>query len=217
MPIETVLLIRHARSVANDDPSIYEHIPDHAISLAQPDDDPGALLAAQTIARLRLPPDQVCAWCSTYVRCAQTEAIVLRNVFGDDGACRVRRRPSFLLREQEFGDWDRLTDEQIQQRDPERWARRKLLGDNYGKFYFRYPGGESRADVTQRIHVFAGKLNRSDYPHHLVFLHGVTQRAFRMAWLDLSVDWFEEEPNPPNASVLQLSRDENGWWRERYL
>ena len=51
----------------------------------------------------------------------------------------------------------------------------------------------------------------------MVFLHGVTQRAFRMAWLDLTVDWFEEELNPPNASVLQLYRDARGWWAERYL
>jgi broad specificity phosphatase PhoE len=75
----------------------------------------------------------------------------------------------------------------------------------------------SRADVTQRISIFIGKLHRTRYAHHIVFLHGVTQRAFRMAWLNLSVDWFEEEPNPPNASVLLLYRGEDRRWTERYL
>jgi len=51
----------------------------------------------------------------------------------------------------------------------------------------------------------------------VIFLHGVTQRAFRMAWLNHSVDWFEEEPNPPNGSVLLIRRGEDRRWLERYL
>jgi broad specificity phosphatase PhoE len=213
--IQTVLLVRHARSIANDDPRVYATIPDHAIPLSRPADDPAALAAGEAVARLRLDREDLCAWCSTYLRCAQTEKLVLNRAFGDDHG--TRQRPSFLLREQEFGDWDSLSDEEIAARDPERFARRKRLGDNMGKFYFRYPNGESRADVTQRIAIFIGKVNRSRYRNHIVFLHGVTQRAFRMAWLDLTVDWFEEEPNPPNASVLQIYREPDGPWRERYL
>jgi hypothetical protein len=38
-----------------------------------------------------------------------------------------------------------------------------------------------------------------------------------MTWLDLGVDWFEEEPNPPNASALVIQRDAEQIWRERYL
>ncbi len=64
---------------------------------------------------------------------------------------------------------------------------------------------------------FIGKIHRSRLPVHLVFLHGVTQRALRMAWLNRSVAWFEAEPNPPNASVVQLYRDAKGLWTERCL
>ena len=66
-------------------------------------------------------------------------------------------------------------------KDPDRYERRRLLSDSLGRFYFRYPNGESRADVVQRMATFLGKVHRSRYPHHVVFLHGVTQRAFRMA------------------------------------
>jgi hypothetical protein len=34
----------------------------------------------------------------------------------------------------------------------------------------------------------------------------VTQRAFRMAWFNHAVDWFEREPNPKNGSVLMIER-----------
>jgi len=214
--IDSVLLVRHARSTANDDPAVYKTTPDHRIPLSRPTDDPAALQAGRAIGALQLDPRDPCAWCSTYLRCAQTEALVLGVAFGD-GVPLVRRRPSFLLREQEFGDWDSLTEPEIERTDPVRFAKRKLLSDNFGRFYFRYPGGESRADVTQRVALFIGKIHRSHYRHHVVFLHGVTQRAFRMSWLDRSVDWFEEEPNPPNASVLIVRRDEEGVWRERYL
>src|SRR5215470_3480288 len=100
--LRTVILVRHARSIANEDITVYKRIPDHKIPLVQPEDDPAALLAGAAVARLGLTPDSVCAWSSPYLRCQQTEAIVLRAAFG--AAAHIRRRSSFLLREQEFGD-----------------------------------------------------------------------------------------------------------------
>ncbi|HSN97879.1 MAG TPA: phosphoglycerate mutase family protein [Candidatus Nanopelagicales bacterium] len=214
--IRTILLIRHARSTANEDPTVYRTTPDHTIPLCRPDDDDAAQLAGDIIARLALDPASVCSWSSTYLRCVQTERLVIAHAFGPR-APEVRQRPSFLLREQEFGDWDCLTEEEMEAADPVRYAKRQRLTDNQGRFYFRYPNGESRADVTQRIAIFIGKIHRSRYAHHLVFLHGVTQRAFRMAWLNRTVDWFEEEPNPPNVSVLMIQRDAEGFWADRYL
>jgi broad specificity phosphatase PhoE len=213
--IETVILVRHDKSLANVDPSVYKRQPDHTIPLAEPDSE-RLQRAGDLIRGLGLAPDRTCSWCSPYVRCRQTEETVLRHIFPVDMA-KVRRRETFLLREQEFGDWDSLTDEEAQRLLPASWAKRQVLTDNLGKFYFRYPNGESRADVVTRTMVFFGKLHRSDYASHVVFLHGVTQRAFRMAWMNLAVDWFEEEPNPPNASVLVMQRDASGVWRDRYL
>jgi broad specificity phosphatase PhoE len=212
----TILLIRHARSVANDDPRVYKTIDDHIIPLTRPHDDPVALGAGDKIARLELDPADTVSWCSTYLRCKQTETLVLTRAFGDRAKL-IRMRSSFLLREQEFGDWDSLDEDEIATRDPERWARRRRLSDNLGRFYFRYPFGESRADVTQRVAVFIGKLMRARQAHHIVFLHGVTQRSFRMSFLDLSVDWFEEEPNPTNASVQLIRRNNHGRWAEQTL
>jgi broad specificity phosphatase PhoE len=213
--IQNIVLVRHDTSIANVDPSVYKRLPDHAIPLAELD-SPRAQRAAELVAALGFAPEATCSWCSPYLRCRQTEDAVLRRVFGDAHA-RIRRRESFLLREQEFGDWDSLTDEEAEHELPRAFAKRKLLTDNYGKFYFRYPNGESRADVVLRVMVLMGKVHRSDFANHVFFLHGVTQRAFRMAWLNLGVDWFEEEPNPGNASVLLIRRDETRRWIERYL
>ena len=214
--ITSLLLVRHARSLANVDPSLYLTTPDHTIPLASPDDDEGARVAGDAIRGLGIAPENTCVWVSTYLRCAQTESLVMAHAFGDQSS-RALRRESFLLREQEFGDWDGLTDDEIEARDKHRFEKRKRLLGSFGRFYFRYPNGESRADVVQRIAIFIGKVHRSRFAHHVIFLHGVTQRAFRMAWFNRPVTWFEDEPNPENASVLLIHRDDDGRWTERYL
>jgi broad specificity phosphatase PhoE len=214
--VETIALVRHGRSTANDDPTVYLKTPDHAIPLARPTDDPDALLAGDRLATLGYDPADVCSWRSPYLRCVQTEEIVMRRVLGDAFE-QIRRRDSFLLREQEFGDWDGLDEAQMEALDPVKYARRARMTDHRGRFYFRYPSGESRADVVQRMSIFLGKLHRTRFKHHVIFLHGVTQRAFRMAWFNGSSEWFETEPNPPNASVLVLSRDHERKWVERRL
>ena len=213
--IQNIVLVRHDASIANVDPSVYKRMPDHVIPLVELD-SPRAKHAADLIRALGLAVDATCSWCSPYVRCRQTEEAVLAHAFGT-AVPQVRRRESFLLREQEFGDWDSLTDQEAERELPRAFAKRKLLTDNLGKFYYRYPNGESRADVVLRVLVLMGKVHRSDFANHLLFLHGVTQRAFRMAWLNLGVDWFEEEANPSNASVLHIRRDEAHGWVERYL
>ncbi len=215
--IRSIVLIRHAPSTANLDPTEYLRTPDHAIPLADPEGDPGAMEAGARVAALGLSPEEVCAWSSSYLRCAQTRQIVLRAAFGAEAA-RVGLRESFLLREQEFGDWDGLTEEEMLIRDPARFEKRRRMADLFGRFYFRFPNGESRADVVQRLAIFIGKIHRSRFPHHLVVLHGVTQRAFRMAWHNRAPDWFEQEPNPRNASVLRIHRQPaDGPWVESWL
>ena len=214
--VATIALVRHGRSIANDDPRIYQAMPDHVIPLCRPDDDHAVLAAGAALGGLGLDPALTCSWRSPYVRCVQTEALALGRALGPaaDGVC---RRASVLLREQEFGDWDGLDEADMAARAPEQYARRARMSDHAGRFYFRYPGGESRADVVQRIAIFMGKLHRSTFRHHVIFLHGVTQRAFRMAWFNYAVEWFEDEPNPANATVLHIARGADGNWHERYV
>lgn len=210
--LESLVLVRHGLSAGNIDPTLYARVPDHCIPLVYPEDDAACVRAGGRIAQFAWRAEDVCIWHSPYLRCMQTARISVERAF--PGA-NLYRRESFLLREQEFGDWDGLLPAEIEARDPERWARRKRMEDAWGKFYFRYPNGESRADVVARMALFIGKVRRSRFPHHLVFLHGVTQRALRMAWFNHPVEWFEHEPNPDNASVLAIRRTtSNGPWSE---
>jgi 2,3-bisphosphoglycerate-dependent phosphoglycerate mutase len=210
--LESIVLIRHARSVANTDPRIYRTTPDHAIPLIDPEGDADALRAAQWLRDMDIDAPSACAWNSPYLRCKQTRDLIVRHAF-DDGSA-LAQRESFLLREQEFGDWDGFSDVEIAEYDPARWRRLQRMSDLLGRFYFRFPNGESRADVVTRVTLFIAKLHRSRFSHHLVFLHGVTQRAFRMSWFNRPIEWFESEKNPANASVVAIRRGDDGQWFE---
>ena len=78
------------------------------------------------------------AWYSPYLRTKQTMDIVLAAAFGDQ-AHLVQKRESFLLREQEFGDWNTLTEVEMEKENPRRFVALKQAQDVYNKFYFRSP------------------------------------------------------------------------------
>ena len=206
----SIILVRHARSLANADPAVYRSMRDHEIPLCAPEDDPPAIAAGEAIRTLGLAADSVYCWTSSFTRCRQTEALVLRTAFGD-GAGALRRHESFLLRELEYGDWDGLSDEEAAARDPERWARKMRGNDPYSRFYFRAPNGESRADLVLRVATFSDQMRRLGRVHHIVFTHALTLRAFRMMWFNRSIEWFDAEPHPPNAAVVRITHGGNEW------
>lgn len=82
---------------------------------------------------------------SPYVRARQTARFIC-----EAGGVTGEARPPIVderLREREFGIFDRLTSRGIQEKYPDIAEHRALLG----KFYHRAPGGESWADVIQRL------------------------------------------------------------------
>jgi broad specificity phosphatase PhoE len=209
--LRTVVVIRHARSKANADPTEYSRTPDHAIPLVFPHDDQDAIRVARFLRSLDLPPASVVSWSSPHLRCRQTEDLVLRHAFGEPAPTGggpppgvgpvLERRESFLLRERDYGEWSGLSDAEVAARHPELHARWTEPGDAVARFLFRYPGGESRADVAARVALFQERLRRDPAPHHLLFVHGIVHRLLRMVWFDRTLAWSDGEPNPANASV----------------
>ncbi|HYH80213.1 MAG TPA: histidine phosphatase family protein [Longimicrobium sp.] len=90
---------------------------------------------------------------SPYLRASRTAAIICEQGGADqpDEALIVDER----LREREFGILDRLTALGVQQRFPDQFEQRRLLG----KFYHRPPGGESWADVILRLRSALDTIN----------------------------------------------------------
>jgi len=137
-----IILMRHGESQGNRDMAAYTTIPDHSINLTAQ----GLAQARQAGVRLRrliggagCSPDwRVQFYVSPYRRTRST----LREV----GRCFSKKRmigvrEESRIREQDFGNF------QVEER-------MKVIKENrerFGRFFYRFPEGESAADVFDRI------------------------------------------------------------------
>jgi 2,3-bisphosphoglycerate-dependent phosphoglycerate mutase len=204
-----IFLVRHGESLGNLNEQAYGQFGDHNVPLTQWGHrqalDAGRAIASHLAAAPDIGSVRLSIWYSPFLRTRQSKDALLEalpsELVGDI-------REDYLLREQDFGLFTEIYDHAEQkQKFPdefEKWAR---LRNNSGKFYARPPDGESRADVAQRVRLFLQTLAQDiDFGNDNIVIvgHGVTNRAFEMNFLHLSVDWFERSDNPANADVTLI-------------
>ncbi|KPA81106.1 putative mitochondrial phosphoglycerate mutase, putative (iPGAM) [Leptomonas pyrrhocoris] len=86
-----------------------------------------------------------------------------------------------------------------------------LERERYGKFFYRFPYGESGADVCDRVTSFldAFQRERVEFPMNtnvVIITHGLTMRMFIKRWFHLTVDTFHRMRSPPPGSLCTLTR-----------
>lgn len=213
-----IFLVRHGESEGNLDKSVYLTKPDHAIELS-----PQGHLQAQAAGEFLQKYMQENpyygdvrgvrretksrTWVSPYTRTRATYAGLKR------GGLQTRdSRESVFLVEQQFGLFDGVPDEDLPNEFPVEHAHFQKSVDFEGQFWARPPGGESRFDVTQRIHQFFGTLHRDAQQNGIedlvIVSHGVTIRAFIMQYCHLPWEWFEEARNPKNCEIRLIQGGE---------
>jgi broad specificity phosphatase PhoE len=186
-----IVLIRHGESQGNEDDTIYERVPDHALELTAN----GLRQAAEAGAGLRslFGQERVQAFVSPYRRTWQT----YRTLQLDSRLARAREEPR--LREQDCGNWQEVED----------IHRQRKARDAYGHFFYRFAMGESGADVYDRVGSFLETLYRAfdkpDFPPNVLLVtHGLTMRLFCMRWFHWTVEEFETLSNPANGETRML-------------
>uniref|UniRef100_A0A7S4I622 Phosphoglycerate mutase (2,3-diphosphoglycerate-dependent) n=1 Tax=Odontella aurita TaxID=265563 RepID=A0A7S4I622_9STRA len=198
---KNILLLRHGRSLGNEDETLFARLPDWRIPLSAE----GRRQARTAGARIQRAAgsDPLVFYVSPYLRTKQTFDEVRKAVTSD--VLLVREEPR--LREQDFGNFQ----------NPKLMLEAKRERANFGRFFYRFPDGESGADVFDRVAAFCSTFNRdmnqigrSDST--AVFItHGITARMFVMRYLHWTVEDFEALHNPPNCGLLHLRRfDEPG-------
>jgi broad specificity phosphatase PhoE len=189
MKPKSITVVRHGLSIANKDKNVYIHTPDYAVALAS-EGIPDVEMTAKQLAVIF--PGKLDVYCSTYFRTKQTLEIIQRfKLFAN-----VHFDPR--LREQEWGN--KLGHGFNYEHEDERKA--------FGHFYWRYPNGESCADVYNRVCGFLTDLfinNTAD--DVLIVGHGMTNRVLMMRLLNMTVEEFELLANPKNAEYAVMSLD----------
>jgi len=85
------------------------------------------------------------------------------------------------LRECSFGDWEGLSETDIAAQYPDEWAARSV-----DKWNTRPPGGESYADVEDRVINWLGSAKLPE--RSIVVCHGQTSRVLRGVYGGLTCD-----------------------------
>ncbi|MFA5490962.1 MAG: histidine phosphatase family protein [Candidimonas sp.] len=214
-----IYLVRHGESVANIDKNIYLTVADHDISLSS-NGKLQAIDAGKSLNGLLLENGhkRVRIWNSPYRRARQTARLIadqLHRRFDLDF------RESNRLCEQQYGLFDGIPDNERSKHFPNEAAHYEKCENHNGHYWARMPLGESRFDVSNRLHQTFGTFHR-DYEKHgidtiVVVCHGVTLRAFVQEWLHLSPEWFNCEPNPGNCQIRRLRQDRFGWHDDNYV
>jgi len=196
---ERVILLRHGESEANADHTLYRTKADNLILLSEKGCKEAAA-AGERIRSLLSPKDQIYMIVSPFKRTMQTAGIIRNTI--EPQLVRYYIEP--LIREQEFGN--------IQGDDFENFRREQ---STVGRFYYRFPTGESGADVYGRAKQWWDssllRLNqRPGYPHcdaAVIVTHGLTMRCLLMQLFGWSPNTFNTVWNANNCEMYVLKKD----------
>mmetsp|Transcript_6309 Transcript_6309/g.39306 ORF Transcript_6309/g.39306 Transcript_6309/m.39306 type:complete len:402 (-) Transcript_6309:1873-3078(-) len=194
-----IVLLRHAESQGNVDHRTYAEVPDHRVPLtlrgrAQAGE------AGRCIAQAMPRGSKLFFYYSPYRRSKET----VQGIRGVLPKSVVRgAQEEVQLREQDFGNFQ---DEQGKRHE-------KAERIRFGRFFYRFPNGESGADVYDRITIFEDHLVRDINAGRFagdtclcLITHGLTLRIFLMRWFHWTVDEFLDVYNPNNATPVVMER-----------
>ncbi|XP_040368114.1 phosphoglycerate mutase-like protein AT74H isoform X4 [Rosa chinensis] len=208
-----IILVRHGQSEGNVDEGVYTRVSDPKIGLTEK----GVVDAEKCGRRIRemIEEDQVHNWkvyfyVSPYKRAVDTLK-GLGKSFERSRIVGMREEPR--LREQDFGNFQ----------DREKMRVEKAIRMRYGRFFYRFPNGESAADVYDRITGFRETLKsdidvgrfqppgqRNPNINLVIVSHGLTLRVFLMRWYKWTVEQFERLNNFSNGSMVVMERGYGG-------
>uniref|UniRef100_A0A7S0SR39 Phosphoglycerate mutase (2,3-diphosphoglycerate-dependent) n=1 Tax=Chromulina nebulosa TaxID=96789 RepID=A0A7S0SR39_9STRA len=198
-----IILVRHGESLGNVDELAYCSMPDWKIPLTEKGKEQASNVGKK-IKEIIGNNSPISVYLSPYIRTKQTFALMIKEL-SNNNVITVREEPR--LTEQQFGNFQKAED----------MIRYKKERGQFGRFYYRFPDGESGLDVYSRVSSFIGTLfrewakeqsTRSNHEDNniIIVTHGLTLRLFLMRWFQFSVSEFENTRNPNNGDIIVMNR-----------
>lgn len=209
-----IILVRHAQTHG------YSHTCDCKVEglpvcaqkpeMERPLTEEGKMQALATGVALREIIGQhetVCFVSSPYKACKQT----FQYISGSFLESEVRYSEDPRIRNQYFGDYVHIETPSVR-------TQIELQESKVGPFYYKWPEGESAADVYDRVSSFMETLYRKwaqpDSPQNFVFItHNVVMLCFLMRWFHWDVDTFHRLGRFQGAQIAVMEKQPDG----RYL
>ncbi|GAA0185044.1 phosphatase [Lithospermum erythrorhizon] len=216
-----IILVRHGQSQGNKDERSYTNTPDHKIPLTSLGINQAQQAGSKIVQLLTNQSSSSSSSSKTSVSCSIWKAYFYvspydrtRSTLREMGRAFPRKRvigvrEECRIREQDFGNFQVV----------EKMKTVKEQREKFGRFFYRFPEGESAADVYDRVSSFLeslwrdidmNRLNRApcDDLNLIIISHGLALRVFLMKWFKWSVEQFEYLSNFENCEfrVMQLGQ-----------
>ncbi|KAG6393929.1 hypothetical protein SASPL_144504 [Salvia splendens] len=198
-----IVLLRHGES--SDSSGSGDGIsPSHSTPLSRR----GAEQARQAGTLIKNLLDQSCPSWKIYVyvspfECTRSTLREMGHAFPASSLIGVREE--CRVREQDFGNFQ----------DPQKMRQLKEVRDKFSRFFFRFPEGESGADVYDRVS--SKDIDMQRFPHDggdelnlIIVSHGLAIRIFLMRWFRWTVEQFEQLKSPKDCEFRVMQLGEGG-------
>lgn len=205
-----IFLVRHGESEFNANAESAKIIPDHDIALtklgrAQAESAGEALEDIFNI--MHIDKNKVRMWVSPYRRTRETAKYINETLKLWDSQI----REDDMLIEVNFGLFDGLSKDEIKAKFPNEYSKYEKDRLKMGKFYARRPNGEASLDVEVRLRIFFDTIYRdlnNGGPDTLIIVcHGGVMNVFIKAFLHKSHEWYFEQKNPSNCSIIEIDSE----------
>lgn len=199
-----LILIRHGESQGNIDRTLTQRVADHNLHLTKK----GRCTAVETGKVLKdlVGNESVRFLVSPYVRTRET-FVGISQAFG--GPAAVHKIEDPRLREIEYGNYDRADIKDLHKEKK-----------SFGAFFYRFPEGESPADVYDRASAFMETLYRmwqvKREDNYIVVSHGTTLLVFLMRFLGMTIEEFYALDALENVEIIVLEKNEKHWYDKHY-
>lgn len=148
--------------------------------------------------------DNATLWVSPFERTRETAKIINEYIGLDDV------KEDFLLVEQMYGLFSDNPIEECKKKYPSEFEFYDRLYHNDGKFFAKLPQGESPFDVALRMRLFINSMFRDvneGKDTFFIVTHGTSMRAFLLAYMHYSPEWFNNEPVMENCSIRMIEKN----------
>ncbi|KAF0692972.1 Aste57867_16018 [Aphanomyces stellatus] len=195
-----MIFVRHGQSQGNVDPNLYRDIPDNMMPMTEL----GKMQAREAgkLMKALIGDETTRCIVSPCRRTLETFEQIM-EAWGED-ARHVPWTEEPRIREQDFGNFQ----------DPDQIRDCKIQRRKFGGFFYRFPSGESPADVFDRISSFLESLHRMFARHpqenYILVTHGVAIRVLLMRYFKLDITQFERIQNFHNAEFIVLENNGKG-------
>ena len=202
-----IFLIRHGESMQNTKENYSIGLPDHKVYLTQRGKEEANLAGKflkEYIKDNNIDLSNSVMWVSPYTRTRETANII--NSIID-----IKKvKEDVTLIEQQYGLFSDKEIENIKKLYPDQFSYYDNYYQNDGKFYAKFPQGESPFDVALRTKQFINTIYRDKEDVLFIVSHGTTIKTIVMNFFHYSPEWYSSELTPGNCSIILIdSNDKN--------